>query len=54
MAGTKAGSLKRRETMIKKYGSEEAYIEALRKSGRKGGLMITENTKNKGFGYKSS
>lgn len=54
MSGTKAGSAKRRATMIAIHGSEEAYLKHLAESGRKGGKKITENTKNKGFGYKSS
>lgn len=37
MAGNKAGAEKRRQTMIKKFGSEEAYIAFMKKLGSKGG-----------------
>lgn len=37
MSGTKAGATKLRATMIKKYGSEEAWREHMRNNGSKGG-----------------
>jgi uncharacterized protein len=39
MANTKAGGKTVRETMIKKYGSEEAYKEHMRSIGSKGGKL---------------
>lgn len=39
MPGTKAGSIKRRATMIARLGSEEAYIAHQVKLGRVGGTM---------------
>jgi len=38
MPGTQAGWLKAKATMIKKYGSEEAYRDFCKEVGRKGGL----------------
>lgn len=37
MVGTKQGGIKLRETMIKKYGSYEAWRKALAEGGRRGG-----------------
>lgn len=37
MAGTRAGGVKARETQIKKYGSEAAYLEFMSSIGAKGG-----------------
>jgi hypothetical protein len=37
MAGTKEGARKRRETLIKRYGSIEAYNEEMRRRQSKGG-----------------
>jgi general stress protein YciG len=37
MAGTKAGGATLRQTMIEKYGSEEAWKEFMRHNGRLGG-----------------
>jgi len=47
MAGNRNGGLKIRATMIKKLGSEEAYIEWRKSMGRKGGH------KSKGGGFAS-
>lgn len=51
MAGTKAGAIKLRETMIKKYGSEEAWREHMKAVGSKGGKHIHPN---KGFAHPSA
>ncbi len=37
MAGTKQGAIKLRQTMIKKYGSQEAWSEHMHQIGKKGG-----------------
>lgn len=47
MAGTKEGAKKVRETMIKKYGSEEAWKEHMRGIGSAGGK---KKNPEKGFG----
>ena len=45
MAGNKAGAMKARETMIRRYGSYEKWCEYMRKSGAIGG----KKTGVKGF-----
>lgn len=40
MTNTKAGGAKYRETMIKKYGSYEKFVESMREVGRKGGSKL--------------
>ena len=46
MSGTKAGGLKLRATMIKKFGSEEAWMDYVKERGRRGGSAKV----SKGFG----
>jgi hypothetical protein len=41
--------IKRRETMIAKYGSHEAYIAAMRAIGAKGGSKEAHGDKPRGF-----
>jgi general stress protein YciG len=48
MAGNKKGGLKLRQTMINKFGSEEAWKEYMRNNGKIGG----ESSKTGGFYYK--
>lgn len=48
MSGTAKGGVKLRETMIKKYGSEEAWKEIMRQKASKGG----KNSNNGGFASK--
>lgn len=50
MANTKAGGLKVRESMIKKYGSLEAWKEQQRINGAKGGKL----GRTGGFAHPSS
>ena len=52
MAITKEGIKKRRLTMIKKYGSEEAYLAVMKRNGKKGGSTITDKTHKRGYGSK--
>lgn len=47
MAGTKQGAIKRRQTLIKKLGGEEAYIESQRQTGAMGGAK-PQRKKQKG------
>jgi hypothetical protein len=44
VVNTKAGGSKIRETMIKKYGSQEAWSEHMRQNGSKGGKNGTGHT----------
>lgn len=46
MAGNKTGGAKLRATMIKKFGSEEAWMDYIKERGRKGGSAKV----SKGFG----
>jgi len=46
VSGTKAGGLKLRATMIKKFGSEEAWMDYVKERGRRGGSAKV----SKGFG----
>ena len=41
MAGNKKSGETLRQTMIKKYGSEEAWKAVMRENGRKGGSVST-------------
>lgn len=50
MSQTIEGSKKTRATMIKKYGSEEKFIEQMKKIGAQGGKA---KNPNKGFGSKT-
>lgn len=43
MPGTKEGAAKRRETMIKKAGSQEAYLKLQRDQAAKGGKNANPN-----------
>lgn len=43
MAGTKAGAKKRRETLIRKAGGKEKYLEMQRKTAAKGGANHNPN-----------
>lgn len=52
MAGTKQGAIKRRETLIRKLGGEQAYIESQRQTAAKGGS--NHNPDNKGSFAKRS
>jgi len=47
MSQTKEGGKRTRETMIKRYGSEEAWKEHMRRIGSEGGKVRNDN---KGFG----
>jgi hypothetical protein len=46
---TPQGLIKRRQTMINKYGSYEAYCEAMRSFGAKGGSREAHGDKPRGF-----
>jgi len=39
MSQTPAGAIKFKETMIKKFGSQEAWAQYMRENGRKGGTL---------------
>lgn len=53
MANTKAGGIKLRETMIKKFGSEEAWKEVMRERAAKGGKVSSKLT-GAGFSHKDA
>jgi len=53
MAITPEGIIKRRQTMLAKLGSKEAYDNYYQTNGKKGGDTITENTKYRGGGKKN-
>lgn len=50
MAITKAGLVKRRQTLIEKYGSYENYKKFMREIGKSGGKQMTANTSLRGWG----
>lgn len=43
MTNNKSGGQKAKQTLIKKYGSYEAYLEKMRENARKGGKNGTSN-----------
>lgn len=49
---TSKGVITRRENMIEKYGSEEAYKQVMRERASKGGKKKTPLTKYRGGGAK--
>ena len=48
MAGSKAGAAKMKQTMIDRFGSEEAWREAMRNNGSKGGKRSSNLLGNAG------